>query len=245
MVWIIGEYAERIDNADELLESFLEVQTLLACIIFMGTHIPHAKACTFSRRCLEHLQHAGYGEITLSQRNVLVNMFGNTELVLNIIRAMCEIRCLAVQAFPEENAAVQLQLVTAAVKLFLKSPQPRAQQMIQLVLTYATQVHCLSAAAQSSWFVYWGSWLCLFDRAPQTPLPKPSTAAPLPCPSCTGSNSAELPQRNRGINPPSIVCTLHPSGHPAHLAGERWLMNVPRLIKCVHATGDRQPGLEG
>ncbi|CAK0783703.1 hypothetical protein CVIRNUC_006902 [Coccomyxa viridis] len=66
MVWIIGEYAERIDNADELLESFLE-------------------------------------------------------------------------AFPEENAAVQLQLVTAAVKLFLKSPQPRAQQMIQLVLTYATQ----------------------------------------------------------------------------------------------------------
>ncbi|EIE25043.1 Adaptor protein complex beta subunit [Coccomyxa subellipsoidea C-169] len=66
MVWIIGEYAERIDNADELLESFLE-------------------------------------------------------------------------AFPEENAAVQLQLVTAAVKLFLKNPQPRAQQMIQLVLTYATQ----------------------------------------------------------------------------------------------------------
>ena len=35
---------------------------------------------------------------------------------------------------------MQLQLVTAAVKLFLKSPQPRAQQMIQLVLTYATQV---------------------------------------------------------------------------------------------------------
>ncbi len=24
MVWIIGEYAERIDNADELLEAFLE-----------------------------------------------------------------------------------------------------------------------------------------------------------------------------------------------------------------------------
>jgi hypothetical protein len=43
------------------------------------------------------------------------------------------------QAFPEEPAAVQLQLVTAAVKLFLKKPQPRAQQMIQLVLTYATQ----------------------------------------------------------------------------------------------------------
>ena len=26
MVWIIGEYAERIDNADELLESFLEAR---------------------------------------------------------------------------------------------------------------------------------------------------------------------------------------------------------------------------
>ena len=25
MVWILGEYAERIDNADELLEGFLEV----------------------------------------------------------------------------------------------------------------------------------------------------------------------------------------------------------------------------
>lgn len=24
MIWIIGEYAERIDNADELLDSFLE-----------------------------------------------------------------------------------------------------------------------------------------------------------------------------------------------------------------------------
>ena len=47
---------------------------------------------------------------------------------------------VSAQAFPEENAAVQLQLVTAAVKLFLKCPQQRAQQMIQLVLTYATQV---------------------------------------------------------------------------------------------------------
>ncbi|RVW43243.1 Beta-adaptin-like protein C [Vitis vinifera] len=49
MIWIIGEYAERIDNADELLESFLE-------------------------------------------------------------------------SFPEEPAQVQLQLLTATVKLFLKKP---------------------------------------------------------------------------------------------------------------------------
>ena len=67
MIWIIGEYAERIDNADELLEFFLET-------------------------------------------------------------------------FPEESSQVQLQLITAAVKLFLKKPTARPQQMIQLVLTYATQV---------------------------------------------------------------------------------------------------------
>lgn len=40
---------------------------------------------------------------------------------------------------------VQLQLVTATVKLFLKKPSARPQQMIQLVLTYATQVGVLPA----------------------------------------------------------------------------------------------------
>lgn len=60
MIWIIGEYAERIDNADELLESFLE-------------------------------------------------------------------------SFPEEPAQVQLQLLTATVKLFLKKPTEGPQQMIQVL----------------------------------------------------------------------------------------------------------------
>ena len=60
MIWIIGEYAERIDNADELLESFLET-------------------------------------------------------------------------FPEEPPQVQLQLLTAAVKLFLKKPTERPQEMIQVI----------------------------------------------------------------------------------------------------------------
>jgi len=45
---------------------------------------------------------------------------------------------------------VQLQLVTAAVKLFLKKPQPRAQQMIQLVLTYATQVRIVRLPSSCS-----------------------------------------------------------------------------------------------
>lgn len=67
MVWIIGEYAERIDNADELLGYLLD-------------------------------------------------------------------------NFLDEPVAVQLQLLTAAVKLFLKKPgQPDAQAMISTVLTAATQ----------------------------------------------------------------------------------------------------------
>eukprot|EP00878_Enallax_costatus_P013222 GHUV01013823.1.p1 GENE.GHUV01013823.1~~GHUV01013823.1.p1 ORF type:complete len:892 (+),score=342.30 GHUV01013823.1:341-3016(+) len=65
MIWIIGEYAERIDNADELLETFLET-------------------------------------------------------------------------FPEETSMVQLQLLTATVKLFLKKPTDSVQRMIQLVLSCAT-----------------------------------------------------------------------------------------------------------
>ena len=62
---MVGEYAERIDNADELLDSFLE-------------------------------------------------------------------------AFQDETAQVQLQLLTATVKLFLKQPES-TQDMVQRVLTMATE----------------------------------------------------------------------------------------------------------
>ena len=65
MIWIIGEYAERIDNADELLESFLD-------------------------------------------------------------------------SFQDENAQVQLQLLTGIVKLFLKKPTD-TQELVQQVLSLATQ----------------------------------------------------------------------------------------------------------
>merc|ERR1739838_855953 len=65
MIWIIGEYAERIDNADELLESFLD-------------------------------------------------------------------------SFQDENTQVQLQLLTAIVKLFLKKPT-ETQELVQAVLSLATQ----------------------------------------------------------------------------------------------------------
>merc|ERR1712025_1528879 len=65
MIWIIGEYAERIDNADELLQSFLD-------------------------------------------------------------------------GFHDENTQVQLQLLTAIVKMFLKKPQ-ETQELVQKVLSLATQ----------------------------------------------------------------------------------------------------------
>ena len=65
MIWIIGEYAERIDNADELLHSFLD-------------------------------------------------------------------------GFQDENSQVQLQLLTAIVKLFLKKPA-ETQDLVQNVLTLTTQ----------------------------------------------------------------------------------------------------------
>lgn len=66
MIWIIGEYAERIDNADELLEGFLE-------------------------------------------------------------------------GFKDENSQVQLQLLTAIVKLFLKKPTETPQELVTRVLTLVTQ----------------------------------------------------------------------------------------------------------
>ncbi|EPS65048.1 hypothetical protein M569_09731, partial [Genlisea aurea] len=81
MIWVIGEYAERIDNADELLESFLE-------------------------------------------------------------------------SFPEEPPLVQLQLLTATVKLFLKKPTEGPQQMIQVVLNNAT-VETDNPDLRDRAYIYW------------------------------------------------------------------------------------------
>jgi len=81
MIWIIGEYAERIENADELLETFLET-------------------------------------------------------------------------FPDETSEVQLQLITAAVKLFLVKPTELAQKMIQLVLSAATS-EADNPDLRDRAFVYW------------------------------------------------------------------------------------------
>jgi len=80
MIWIIGEYAERIDNADELLESFLD-------------------------------------------------------------------------NFQDENGQVQLQLLTAIVKLFLKRPTD-TQELVQQVLSLATQ-DSENPDLRDRGFIYW------------------------------------------------------------------------------------------
>lgn len=80
MIWIIGEYAERIDNADELLESFLD-------------------------------------------------------------------------SFQDENTQVQLQLLTAIVKLFLKHPTD-TQELVQQVLSLATQ-DSDNPDLRDRGFIYW------------------------------------------------------------------------------------------
>jgi AP-1 complex subunit beta-1 len=80
MIWIIGEYAERIDNSDEILESFLET-------------------------------------------------------------------------FEEEDPAVQLQLLTATVKCFLKNPE-NTQEMVQRVLDLATE-ETDNPDLRDRGFIYW------------------------------------------------------------------------------------------
>uniref|UniRef100_A0A7S2WFD7 AP complex subunit beta n=2 Tax=Rhizochromulina marina TaxID=1034831 RepID=A0A7S2WFD7_9STRA len=80
MIWIVGEYADQIDNAEELLDSFLE-------------------------------------------------------------------------AFEEEPSQVQLQLLTATVKLFLKQPA-ESQEMVQRVLQLATE-ESDNPDLRDRGYVYW------------------------------------------------------------------------------------------
>lgn len=49
MIWIIGEYAERIDNADELLETFLETfpeeTSMVRVCVFVGCVFGGRRLC--------------------------------------------------------------------------------------------------------------------------------------------------------------------------------------------------------
>lgn len=55
--------------------------------------------------------------------------------------------------FSEEEAVVQLQLLTSCVKLFLKKPQS-AQNLVQSVLTSATQ-ECDNPDIRDRAYIYW------------------------------------------------------------------------------------------
>ncbi len=94
MIWIIGEYAERIENADELLQSFLE---------------------SFSDENPQVMIHHYPHFLTLFQ--------------------------------------VQLQILTAIVKLFLKRPKD-TQEMVQKVLNLSTQ-ETDNPDLRDRGYVYW------------------------------------------------------------------------------------------
>ena len=111
MIWIIGEYAERIDNADELLESFLE-----------GFQDENA-------------------QVQLQLLTAIVKLFlkkpTDTQELVQQVRGEKEGyvkggRVMFLEGFQDDNAQVQLQLLTAIVKLFLKKPTD-TQELVQQV----------------------------------------------------------------------------------------------------------------
>ena len=95
LIWIIGEYAEKIENADELLGTFLEA--------FREESYPVGRVCSRIER----------------------------ELIIQ----------------------VQLQTLTAIVKLFLKKPD-ESQEVVQKVLQAATK-DCDNADVRDRAYIYW------------------------------------------------------------------------------------------
>lgn len=98
LIWIIGEYAEKIDNADELLSTFVD---------------------TFTEESYQ-------------------------------VRMACE---LVVCIIAEALYQVQLQTLTAVVKLFLKKPDS-SQGVVQRVLDTATK-DCDSPDVRDRAYIYW------------------------------------------------------------------------------------------
>lgn len=103
LIWIIGEYAEKIENADELLGIFLE-----------------------------SFKEEPYAVSTLSSSKLPL-----PDCVLN----------------PCRHRQVQLQTVTAIVKLFLKKPDG-SQAIVQRVLQAATK-DCDNPDVRDKAYVYW------------------------------------------------------------------------------------------
>lgn len=128
MIWIVGEYAERIDNADELLESFLEgfhdestqVSSLKTITKFLGTN---GKQLAF----IFFINGGGLKPISFLTFCITFQ--------LSTVLTYCYMLCFALQ--------VQLTLLTAIVKLFLKKPS-ETQELVQQVLSLATQVRVVT-----------------------------------------------------------------------------------------------------
>lgn len=96
LIWILGENAEKIDNVEELLQSYLDS--------FIEDAYPVSIVAAF-----------------------------NTNLI---------------------RFQVQLQTLSAIVKLFLKKPEGPAQTLVQKVLTTATS-DCDNSDVRDRAFIYW------------------------------------------------------------------------------------------
>lgn len=145
MIWIVGEYAERIDNADELLESFLE-----------GFHDESTQVCLDVALLYEFPLCRASAAVTITatrdeQRGQFYRLDSDTFVPLTVQKdgfsSSLFIRCLQKATRVQFQLAfvclacvqVQLQLLTAIVKLFLKKPT-ETQELVQQVLSLATQV---------------------------------------------------------------------------------------------------------
>lgn len=197
MIWIVGEYAERIDNADELLESFLEgfhdestqVQGVgsvdvgpVVVLVAQSSH--HCESLELSSwmqsilygvppKALPFLK-AGRGQLLTSAGSAL-RSWKSPGLSPSCSRlpfswewwyhpwkfpscaeshpsTVCRERscspsvCLSLISL--WCMQVQLQLLTAIVKLFLKKPT-ETQELVQQVLSLATQVGASSVPSKA------------------------------------------------------------------------------------------------
>ena len=125
---LTGEYADRIDNADDLLEHFIDAFPEEPIVVRVLSRWP---AGLLQLQPAQHLETSFRGALGahLSQPQGL--WLDDSLLPQRLLPVNQMLLCVL---------QVQLQLVSAAVKLFLKKPTGKPQAMIQLVLTYATQV---------------------------------------------------------------------------------------------------------
>ena len=144
MIWIIGEYAERIDNADELLETFLETfeevsSTSESSYLVVFSLHPTGVVCGAAAWGLLFFIFYFFTGICPSAD---INVRGS--------RAH---QPIALPALSQEDPSVQLALLTATVKCFLKAPED-TQEMVQKVLDMATE-ESDNPDLRDRGFVYW------------------------------------------------------------------------------------------